>query len=138
MTKILVDTNVLIYGRDQTSAFHNDAVDILLDNSTELYITSKIVSEYFAVCTKLGIKEGDIWSFYEELRRNTSLLYPNFESIAHFEELTKKYKPIGNRVFDMEIVSVMLANEITKIATANTKDFIGITEIELIQLSRRE
>lgn len=138
MNKIVIDTNVLIYGRDQNSAFHQDAVEILTDNSVEIYVTSKIISEYFAVCTKFGISEGDIWSFYEELKRNASILFPNPESISHFEDILKRYKPVGNRVFDMEIVSVMMANGISKLATANVKDFQEIIEIEIVPILRKE
>lgn len=138
MTKIIVDTNVLIYGRNQSSIFHQSAVEILKDDSVELFVTSKIISEYFAVCTKLGISEDDIWSFYEELKRNTTLLHTDTESVIHFEELVKKYKPVGNRVFDIEIVSVMMANGVLKLATANVKDFQNIAEIEIVSLLRNE
>ena len=93
---------------------------------------------YFAVCTKLSIKEKDIWNFYRELRENTTLLFPDSDSIAYFEQLVKRYKPIGNRVFDIEIVSVMLANDISKLATANTKDFIDVKEIEVVSILRNE
>jgi predicted nucleic acid-binding protein len=138
MTKIVIDTNVLIYGRDQSSAFHQNAVKVLTDVSSELYVTTKTISEYFAVCTKLGIKERDIWNFFEDLKRNTSFLMPDSESLIQFEDLITKYKPIGNRVYDMEIVSVMLSNGIQKLATANVIDFQAVKEIEIIPILRND
>jgi len=138
MTNIFVDTNVFIYGRDQSSAFHQSAVEVLMDDAFDLYVSSKVISEYFAVCTKLGISEDNIWNFYEELKRNTSILNPDLESIAHFEALMKKYAPVGNRVFDMEIVSIMMANGISKLATANVRDFQEVMEVEIVPVLRNK
>jgi len=53
------------------------------------------------------------------LKENCNILKPTDRSLDVFETLIKKYKPRGNRVYDIEIVSIMLANEIKKVATAN-------------------
>jgi hypothetical protein len=47
--------------------------------------------------------------------------------------LLLKYKPTGNAVFDLEIVSIMLANDIREIATKNLADFEHIEEIQLFK-----
>jgi predicted nucleic acid-binding protein len=134
MTKLLIDTNILIYTVDEKSVFNTRARQILQDPGVSIFITTKSISEFFAVCTKLKYKQEIILGFYNELKNNTSILFPNENSLDIFETIFNKYKPVGNRVFDMEIVSIMLANGITKIATFNTKDFIAVNEIELFDI----
>lgn len=136
MSKVILDTNVLIYGLDPHSGFHSTAVSLLTDINYSLYIPTKVISEFFAVCSKLEIEESLIWSFYDEIKRNTSLLYPDPNSLNHFEELVKKYQPRGNRVFDIEIVSIALANNLTHIASANIGDFQMISEIQLMPITQ--
>jgi len=45
MSKILVDTNILIYAKDSSSSFHSIANNVF-NNGDELYLTSKNLSEY--------------------------------------------------------------------------------------------
>ncbi len=131
MSKLLLDTNVLIYALDETSAFHQKAAAILRNEDEQLFTTTKNLSEYFAICTKLNIDPGQMFGFYGDLQENLTFLYPNQTSLQQFELLLKKYRPKGNRVFDVEIVSVMLANNIEKIATFNIDDFKSISEVEI-------
>jgi len=41
----------------------------------------------------------------------------------------QKYQPKGNRVFDLEIVSIAVSNQALEISTVNAKDFAGVIEI---------
>jgi len=132
MNKVLIDTNILIYGMDESSEFHKKSKEILTNNKFNLYITTKNISEYFAVCTKLKIDKKIVLGFYNDIKENTITLYPNNKSIIKFEILFKKYFPVGNRVYDLEIVSVMLANNVKYLATFNTKDFENINEVTLV------
>jgi hypothetical protein len=66
---------------------------------------------------------------------NADILFPDSLSLNHFEQLIQKYKPRGNRVFDLEIVSVAIANGIPEIATANLNDFQGLPEISVVPLT---
>ena len=134
MTKLLVDTNVLIYALNQDSVYHNSAKPILLNPNYNFFITSKNVSEFFAVTSKLKISYQSSLNFYEELKTNTNILFPTEKSLPIFEKLIKQYQPKGNQVFDVEIVSIMLDNNINHIATFNQKDFIRITEVQIIKL----
>ena len=47
-------------------------------------------------------------------------------------DTVKKYNPIGNQAYDLEIVSLMLAYNIKIVATFNTKDFESIEEVEIL------
>lgn len=51
MSKLLLDTNILIYSKDKSSQFHLKS-QALLGSSFDFYITSKHLSEYYSVTTK--------------------------------------------------------------------------------------
>jgi predicted nucleic acid-binding protein len=127
----LVDTNILIYAYDSQSVFHNKAATFLQNPNINFYITTKNISEFFAVLTKLNQPYVDIFLFYEDIKINATILCPDKKSLQILEMLLKKYQPRGNRVFDIEIVSIALANGLNTIATINEKDFNSITEINL-------
>ena len=128
-TDVILDTNVLIYALDATSPFHADAMALLHDPSLNFFLASKNVSEYFAVCSKVGIDFAKAFGFYRQICQNALVLFPDSTSLAVFEKLLQKYQPKGNRVFDIEIVSVAVANHIPEVATVNVKDFSGVSEI---------
>lgn len=131
MNSVLIDSNVLIYALDSNSIYHHQSITILMSNELELYISTKNISEYFSVCSKLKIEDSIIWKFYEELKLNTILLFPDNQSVYLFENLLKKYKPTGNRIYDIEIVSIMIRHGINEIATFNLDDFKNIAEINI-------
>jgi predicted nucleic acid-binding protein len=133
-TEVMLDTNVLIYALDKSSPFHGRAATLLQDTSLSLRITSKNISEYFCVCSKNKVPALNMWGFYGQLRQHAQVLYPSVSSLAIFESLLQKYQPHGNRIYDMEIVSIALANGVGEIRTANIKDFAGISEIKTVAL----
>jgi predicted nucleic acid-binding protein len=132
MIKIVVDTNILIYALDESSEVHIRACEILKNEYNLLFITKKNISEYFSVCSKLEIDVNKVWGFYEDITHNLNVLYPSIDSLTYFEQLLKKYKPRGNRVYDVEIVSIMLASTIDYIATFNVDDFKNISEVGVL------
>lgn len=99
-----------------------------------MYVTTKNIAEFFAVLTKLSEPYQKIFEFYESIKSNTILLFPDPNSLIIFENLLRKYQPVGNRVFDIEIVSIALSNQIPTIATINTKDFSRISEISILPI----
>jgi len=130
MNKLLIDTNVFIYDIDKSSKYHNPANEIL-NSDKELYTTTKNISEYFAVLTKLELNYEKILSYYLDIKRNVNILYPSKKSLLLFEELLEKYRPKGNRIYDIEIVSVMASYKIPLLGTFNLKDFTHIDEIDI-------
>ena len=131
MTDVLLDTNILIYALDKGNPFHHDAVTLIGDPSLNFFIATKNISEYFAVCSKLGIPLPKAYGFYLQVCQNTQILYPDHQSLSVFEQLLQKYQPTGNRVYDMEIVSVAIVHQIPEVAKVNVKDFSGISEIKV-------
>ena len=137
MNKLILDTNVLIYGMDAQSKFHASAISVLTNPDYSLFLPVKVVSEFFAVCSKLNIPTADALRFYKEAQKNAEIIFPDPVSLTCLEQLIQKYQPRGNLVFDLEIVSIALANQITLIATANLTDFKHISEITLIPITAR-
>ncbi len=131
---ILIDTNIFIYAYDIESPFHQKASSLLLDTTYELHTTTKNVSEYFAVLSKQNAPFQLVWRFYEDLKNNIPILFPDNQSLLVLEELLKKYQPRGNKVFDLEIVSIALAHQINTIATVNAKDFDSFSEITVLSI----
>lgn len=133
-TEVILDTNVLIYALDKSSPFHGRAAALLQDTSFSFRITSKNISEYFCVCSKTKVPALNMWGFYRQLRQHAQVLYPSASSLTIFESLVQKYQPHGNHVYDVEILSIALANGVGEIRTANIKDFAGISEIKTVAL----
>jgi len=136
MNRILVDTNVLIYSIDKDSKFNSRAIDLLTNPNYDLYTTSKNLSEFLVVLTK-GVEAPlniiQAVDLLEGLLSNFSILYPSENSFKHFKKILLKYKPMGLKIHDFEIISIGLENGIKQIATINTKDFIGVDELNLIE-----
>lgn len=117
---------------DKSSIFNKPAKTILSNPTHNLFITSKNISEFFAVTSKRKISYKSSSNYYEEIKNKATILYPTEGSLVFLEYLLQKYHPKGNRVFDMEIVSIMLDNQIEQIATFNRKDFLNISEVQII------
>ena len=134
--QVLVDTNILIYAIDADSSFNDGARKIILNPEYDLFTTSKNISEFLVVLTRsdLQLATEKALSVLSEVIPNFTILYPSDTSFTIFEKLLKKYKPIGLRIHDMEILSIGLAAGIKTIATHNISDFKSIDEIELISL----
>lgn len=134
MNSILLDTNVLIYAFDESSEFHQKSVELFKNEENKLFVATKNIFEFFAVCSKLNINIHKTLGFYADIKANCEILKPNDYSLSIFESLIRKYNPRGNRVYDIEIVSLMLTNGLTKVATANLCDFNDIDEIEVVEV----
>jgi len=134
MSKVLLDTNILVYSKDTSSVFH-DASKKMFFNSDEHFITSKNLSEYYCVVTK---GENSLLTPQEALNDLTEfvvhckILYPNQYSYQKLIELLKTHRLKGLKVHDFEIASIALANGINKIVTFNKPDFRTISELEVI------
>lgn len=136
MNKVGVDTNVFVYTLDNSSPHHVKCDSFLKDTENELFTTTKNISEYIAVCTKIGVSREKMNGMFDEIKNNVTILYPTEDSLKTFEQLNEKHQPKGNRVYDVEIVSVLTTNNVNKIATVNLDDFKNISEIELIDLDK--
>ena len=137
MSNVLFDINLLLYAIDEDSKYFNSVQGLLNDDSLKLYTTSKNISEFLSVVTRLPNKSlsiKDALFIIEEFRSTFAIIYPTEKSHLIFIDLLKKYSPHGLKIHDYEIISIALSNKIKKIATFNQKDFSGIEEIELVSI----
>jgi predicted nucleic acid-binding protein len=129
-TNLVLDTNVLIYGINEDSEFFDRVREVLEDRQYSFYVTTKTISEFVSVLSKLN-RYDVIENELPSILNNYTIIYPNKKSTKIFQELVKKYRPRGNRVFDIEIVSIMLSKKLKNIFTFNTRDFISVAEINV-------
>lgn len=135
MNRILIDTNVLIYGIDKSSQFFDQSRYYLNELKAEKMICSISLSEAYSVLTRRKgygmdtVKALQIIRWYET---EFQILYPNKHSRELLHYLITAYKPKGHDIFDLEIASVALASDLKYIVTRNLKDFKNIKEINAI------
>jgi len=134
MSKILVDTNILVYGIDEDSAFFKRARKILDQETYQLVTTSKNLIQFLAAATKssgYNLEYNTALEIIEEIIQGIEIVYPTQESMAIFFDLMNRYHPKGLKVHDFEIISIGLAHGIQEVAAFNTKDFKSVKEITL-------
>lgn len=137
MSKVLVDTNILVYSVDQDSIFFEQFRALLESPDFELTTTSKNIVELLVVLTKSTGYDLDNQLALEVLdgiKRNIRVIYPDQKSLDILSNLIKLYSPKGLRIHDMEIIAISLAHNINLVATFNIKDFRQVNEIELLNL----
>ena len=133
MSKLLLDTNVLIYSIDEGSKYFKQANKIFT-KQFELYTTSKNLSEFLAVITRIPknpMSLKDALLVVKDFSDALTVIYPDEDSFKIFIDLLKQYQPVGLHIHDYEIISIALSNKIQTIATFNEKDFEKVNDIEL-------
>jgi predicted nucleic acid-binding protein len=140
-TEVLLDTNVLLRTQfDKTFQLTSAtrAIAALRANGASLRIATQSLAEFWNVSTRpssangygLTIEETDRrLRFFEQSFR---ILYESPESHAAWRMLLLQHAVKGVQVHDSRLVSVMLANGISRILTFNTKDFERFREIETV------
>lgn len=134
MSRLLIDTNVLVYSKDISSGFHQASIK-LFKGPHHLFTTSKNLAEYYAVVTK---GETPVLTATEALKDLTEfvsyceVLYPTPVSFRKLQELIQLYQPKGLTIHDIEIASIAMVNGVDKVATFNRQDFQRIIGIEVV------
>jgi len=126
MSKLLVDTNILVYGIDQDSKFFHQSRNILDGSDHQLVTTSKNLLEFLAVVTRnsgYDLKTELALEILDDIIRSIDVLYPSQDSLAIFLKLMDRYQPDGLKIHDFEIISIGLAAGIHQVATFDEKDF---------------
>lgn len=130
--KLVLDTNILIYGINEESRYFEEIKRVVQNPRYHFFVTSKQISEFICVLSKLGrydVIENELPLILNKFK----VIFPNKRSLQIFRDLINKYKPVGNKVFDIEIVSIMLSKRIKNLYSINLRDFNDIEEIKLIE-----
>lgn len=134
MNRLLIDTNILIYSKDSSSAFNSVALNVIQGNF-KLFTTSKNLSEYYAVVTK-GVNPlltpAEALNDLQEFSALCEILYPSPVSQQKLWELITTHHPKGLKIHDLEIAAIALANRVENISTINTSDFKNIEGLKVI------
>ena len=137
MSKLLIDSNILVYSIDEDFQFFNRARKVIDSTDKYLLTTSKNLAEFLSVITKPNGYDLDPHLALEilgEIIQGIEIIYPNHESTQVFIELVQQYQPKGLKIHDFEVISIGLANGCHEIATFNTKDFNSVKEISLLNI----
>ena len=79
MSRLFLDTNVLIYAIDEDSQFYPKARSIILDSDDELFTSSKNLTEFLVVVTRgrtVSLSIEDALAVLEDFSSIFTILYP--------------------------------------------------------------
>ena len=133
-----LDTNVLLAATDESRKRHGQSLALLekgLSGEQSLFVSGQVLREYLVVATRpveangLGLSPGEALENVAEFHRCVSLLEETNRVSESLRKLVNKHQLSGKRIHDANIVAVMLANGLKKLATDNGGDFEVFTEV---------
>ena len=142
-SKILFDTNVLVYNQVKESSFHFQAAlyhQKLMEGKIQAVVAAQNLLEFAVVMVnpKKIVKPLSESRVAKEMKKyqqcQFEMIYPNAETLFLLGNLIRKTKLANpKRFFDLFLAATMLANKVETILTANVGDFQieGIRTIEL-------
>jgi len=140
MSKILIDTNVMVYSIDQDSKYFA-ASNRLIKSKNKIFISSKSLAEFFAVVTRapvISISVKEALEIVEWFAGSFPVVFPDNRSFEILLRLLNKHQPKGLKIHDFEIMSIGIAQKIDELATFNAKDFATGEGITLLDLKNQE
>ena len=90
MNKIFVDTNILIYSIDEDSNFYSKSQEILFNSNSQLFTSSKNLSEFLSVVTRSptnALSIEDALTAIEDFSNILTTLYPTKISFSVFKRM---------------------------------------------------
>src|SRR3989344_3187750 len=125
---ILLDSNILVYSLNSASPKNQKSRDFIINNQDKLCVAHQNINETLRVLTHPKfpnpLSSSEAVEAVTLITDNLMVISPNFETNFVTIEFIKKYKIVSDQIFDTYLVSTMLTNDIFKVATDNTKDFL--------------
>ena len=136
---MLIDTNIIVYAHNKESQYFLESTKFLerLLVKRKVFFAIQNLLESYSVFTKILKKTLtqsqtlEIVKYYFS-HPNSQIIYPTEKTAKILFELLKKYKVEGEKIYDLNLVALMIENNIKTIYTKNIKDFRGIKEIKSI------
>lgn len=140
---VVFDSNILVYGHNSDSTFHNQALylikDVLVGN-IEGVLTHQNLLEFYSIITdsKRVVKPLlpnlalDLVKQY--LNSPFRIIAPNENTVDFVLSLSSRLNIKDGQIFDIYLVATMLSHKISTILTTNIKDFEMISSIKVIDL----
>ena len=125
----ILDANVLAYAMNADAPQHvasRTLLEAARDPSTRLYVTSQILCEFYSVITNPR-RVAAVSSPPQALRILSAWL-----ALPGWMELLRRRPVIGGNIFDLQLVATMLANDVHRIYTFNTRDFEVFPELAVV------
>jgi len=139
MTKVLLDTNILIYSINKKSKFHTNTkyfLESLIDNGNEIYIPDKSLYEFYRVLSskifvkRLGVDGAkQIWRAFA-FNEFFKIIYSEQTVLKTTNKLLDKFP--NNCIFDLQIMACGLVNKVDTIYTKNLKNFPENNKIKIV------
>lgn len=138
-----VDANILVYAVNSDAPQHAAARALLeevIDPAVTLYVNSQVLCEFYSVVTNpkrmaVAVSAQEALQVWEDLLALPGLhvLPAPAEALAALGELLRRHPVTGGRVFDLQIVATLKANNIHRIYTFNTGDFQAFPELAAVR-----
>lgn len=136
----LLDSNVLIYSQNEGSEFFDQAKKILLDCGVGLkegVIAHQNVSEFIRTyyqVYKRPLKEVLVVADEFLFHSNLKVISPLASTVSTFIDLLKSGDSGKFDVYDYYLAATMIDNGVETILTANSKDFVKVKGIKVVDL----
>jgi predicted nucleic acid-binding protein len=133
-TKVLLDTNILIYGWDSSSPF-NEAMRKFLDSLGEFYIADRSLLEFYRAYTG-PLKQSldstmNIIKYYLKSKQCHILSSSPLDTELTFE-LAENHNARSGKIFDLNILAMAIENDINILYTKNIQDYPQTPLLQLI------
>lgn len=134
MSRVFIDTNVLVYADQPQAAFHTIARDALIAFEAardEQWISQQVIREYLSVVTRANPSAPERLPLSPQIAAlaaarflDTFRIAPDGLDVANrLLDLIAAHSVAGRRVHDVNIVATMLTHDITRLVTFNPRDF---------------
>ena len=132
MSKILLDTNILIHQMQPLSPDHgkvNNDIKKFLMNGDDLIVCPQVLRECYAVMTRpiasngLGLSYSDANNNLQQLETTYKLINDQPMIYSTWKNLILRFNVVGRNAHDTNIAAFMIDHSIDAIYTKNVKDF---------------
>ncbi|MBI4357822.1 MAG: PIN domain-containing protein [Candidatus Omnitrophica bacterium] len=138
---LALDTNILVYADDPSSANHLKAREYLegaVKGSLRTCLSHQILAEYFSVVTSekkvkqpLAVEEAKERVIFLNQLRAIKKIYPKRSTFKRSVEFCAKHGIRGIGIFDAVYAVTLLDNRVKKLVTRNASDFKPFRELGL-------
>ncbi len=137
----LLDTGILLRAFDGQSLEHDDIVltlRLMRDRGETFAVAVQNLAEFWNVSTRpvanngYGLPVATVFRRIQLIERFCHLHTESASSVQQWKRLLSDYELTGVSVHDARLVSVMVAENISRILTLNVRDFSRYTHIEAL------
>jgi hypothetical protein len=138
----VIDANILVYAVDASAPQHaasRGLLEAIRNPAAVLYLTSQILCEFYSIVTNPRRVSAPL-APDEALEVISALLsLPGIRvlptparAVVDLMALLRRHPVTGGDVFDLQLVATMQANDVQRIYTFNTEDFVVFPELTVI------